>query len=76
MFSSATCGVCVQARLWFTQHGVRFEECLIESDMACRARFEASRSPGTPLIVVRGRPQVGFSAQRVHDALQTNKGPG
>jgi glutaredoxin len=70
MLSSTTCPICTQARQWFRQHGVAFDECFIETDAACRARFEATRSPGTPVIVVRGIPQVGFSPQRLADSLQ------
>jgi glutaredoxin len=70
MFSSATCGVCIEARLWFTQHQVPFSECLIEKDAACRAAFEASRAPGTPLIMVRGQPQMGFNAAQLRQALK------
>jgi glutaredoxin len=71
MFSSVTCGVCIEARQWFVQHQIPFKECLIEKDPACRARFEQSRSPGTPLIVVRGQQQVGFNALRVLEGLKT-----
>ena len=70
MLSSRTCGICTQARGWFTQHGVAFNECFIETDRDCAVLFEATRSPGTPVILVRGMPQVGFNPQRLRDALQ------
>jgi glutaredoxin len=69
MLSSTTCGYCTAARRWLQQHGVPFSECFIETDAACAAEFEAVRAPGTPVVVVRGRPQLGFDAQRVLDAL-------
>lgn len=70
MLSSTTCGICTVARRWFREHEVRFDECFIETDAACAARFEAMRAPGTPVIVVRGRPQLGFDPQRLLRALQ------
>ncbi len=70
MLSSETCAICAQARRWFSQHRVPFSECLIERDATCRQAFEATQSPGTPVIVVRGRSQVGFSPQRLLAALQ------
>ena len=70
MISSTTCGICTQARLWFKQHEVRFDECFVERDPACAARFEALRAPGTPVMVVRGQPQLGFDPQRLLKALQ------
>jgi glutaredoxin len=70
MLSSETCAICTVARGWFTEHRVPFGECLIERDAQCRADFDATRSPGTPVIVVRGVPQVGFNPERVHAALK------
>ena len=69
MISSDTCPFCVKARAWFGEHGVAFSECSIERDADCAARFRAFMSPGTPLLLVRGQPQVGFNPQRVAKAL-------
>jgi glutaredoxin len=69
MLSSDTCAVCISARAWFTRNHIAYGECSIERDAACRADFEALRAPGTPVIVVRGRPQVGFSPERLRQAL-------
>jgi glutaredoxin len=70
MLSSTTCAICTTARLWFREHDVPFQECFIETDADCAARFESTRSPGTPVILVRGIPQVGFSPQRLADSLE------
>ena len=70
MLSSETCAICTVARQWFTRHRVPFTECLIERDAACRQALEATRSPGTPVLMVRGRPQVGFDPQRLRTALE------
>jgi glutaredoxin len=69
MLSSETCSVCVVARAWFAAHHVAYSECTIERDAACKAAFEATRAPGTPVLLVRGRPQVGFSPERLRDGL-------
>ncbi|MDP2004981.1 MAG: hypothetical protein Q8K45_04840 [Rubrivivax sp.] len=69
MLSSDSCSICVVARRWFTTHGVAYSECSIERDAACRADFEATRAPGTPVMLVRGVPQVGFSPERLRQAL-------
>lgn len=70
MLASDSCGVCVVARRWFTTHGVAFSECSIERDAACRADFEARRAPGTPVLLVRGTPQLGFSPERLRAVLE------
>jgi len=69
MLSSQTCGICTTARLWFNEHRVPFAECFIETDAACAADFAATRSPGTPVLLVRGVAQVGFSPERLRDSL-------
>lgn len=76
MISSTTCGVCTQARRWFTEHGVAFSECFVEHDAACRAELERWQAPGTPLILVRGRPQLGFSPARIEGALAATQAGG
>jgi hypothetical protein len=62
MLSSKTCAYYTVARQWMQQHGVVFGECFIETDKACAAQFEAARAAGTPVVLVRGQPQVGFDA--------------
>ena len=69
MLSSESCAICHVARQWFVANQVAFSECLVERDAACRAEFEATRSPGTPVLLVRGQPQVGFSGQRLLQGL-------
>ncbi|HJV60546.1 MAG TPA: glutaredoxin family protein [Albitalea sp.] len=70
MLSSDTCEYCKQARAWLKAHQVQFGECSIERDAACKATYDALQAPGTPTLVVRGERQVGFSAERVAQALR------
>ena len=44
---------------------------LIEHDPLCAATYNALMARGTPVMLVRGRRLVGFSAQAVADALTT-----
>ena len=69
MLASETCSICASARAWMTSYKVPFTECLIERDAACRAAYEAQRSPGTPVMLVRGKPQLGFNPERLAQAL-------
>jgi glutaredoxin len=69
MLSSTTCAYCAKARDWLREHEVAFAECFIETDAACAKQYEAVRAPGTPVMMVRGQPMLGFDAQRVHDRL-------
>ena len=69
MIASVTCVYCAAARAWFEANHVPFTECLIERDERCAAHYNALMAPGTPVMVVRGKRLVGFSAQAVADAL-------
>lgn len=71
MLSSTTCGICTQARRWFDQHQVAYDECFIEKNAACAERFERLMAPGTPVIVVRGQAQLGFDQQRIASRLES-----
>jgi glutaredoxin len=70
MISSETCVYCEKARAWFTAHQVPFAECLVERDSDCAAAYGALQAPGTPLLLVRGRAQLGFSPTRIVQALR------
>lgn len=70
MLASETCSICAAARIWFTEHRIPFSECLIERDAACRADYQASGAPGTPVLQLRGQNFVGFSPDAVLRALQ------
>jgi glutaredoxin len=70
MISSETCVYCDKARAWFTAHRVPFAECFVERDTACADAYRALQAPGTPLLLVRGQRQLGFSPQRIAQALR------
>ncbi len=65
MLSSERCVFCDRARRWMTRHGVPFTECFIERDADCAGRYQAAGAQGTPTLLVRGRPQLGFSPEQV-----------
>ncbi len=70
MFSSETCASCQLARQWLVEHQVPFRECVIERDAACRAEFQASGAPGTPLFQVRGQQMLGFTPEGLEQRLR------
>lgn len=70
MLSSDSCALCAAARAWLSEQQVPYRECSIERDTACQQLFAASGSPGTPVLLVRGQAQIGFSPQRVLQRLQ------
>jgi hypothetical protein len=75
MLASETCSVCTVARRWFSANHVSVTECVIERDAACRAAFEATAAPGTPVFLLRGQVEVGFNPTRLRDRLQGLSSP-
>lgn len=71
MLASDTCAICASARSWLQAHQVPYTECSIERDAACAAEFAALRSPGTPVFVVRGVPELGFNPRRLLERLES-----
>lgn len=69
MIASVDCVYCAQATRWFNANRVPFASCEIERDASCAAAYAALGSPGTPVMVVRGKRLVGFSRQAIVDAL-------
>ena len=72
MLSSLTCIYCQRARQWLTAQQVPFDECFIETDARCAAHYQALMAPGTPVLLVRGQAQWGFSPQQVLEGLQSS----
>lgn len=75
MISSTGCVFCTRARQFMTLQQVPFSECFVETDAACARRYQALGQRGTPLLLVRGQAQLGFSAAQVRDRLAA-AGPG
>jgi glutaredoxin/ribosomal protein L37AE/L43A len=64
MYSTQSCGYCVQAKYWLHRYGFAFTECDIEREARCESEFEALGAQGTPFLVVRGQPMdSGFDAE-------------
>jgi glutaredoxin len=69
MLSSDSCVFCARARAWLQGHEVPFTECSIERDADCARRYRALAAPGTPTMLIRGQPQLGFDPERVRARL-------
>ncbi len=75
MLASTTCIYCDRARAWMSGQRVPFKECMIETDPACLAEFQARGGQGTPTLVVRGRTLVGFDPARIAEILSRSRPP-
>ncbi len=75
MLASTTCIYCDRARSWMSEQRVPFKECMIETDSACLAEFQARGGRGTPTFVVRGRTVVGFDPAQLAEVLSSPRPP-
>lgn len=64
MYSARWCGVCKQARRYFREHRVPFQELDVETSDKGRREFNRLGGRGVPLILVGDQRLSGFSASR------------
>lgn len=74
MLSTTDCVYCAHARVWFKRYAVPYVECNIDHDSACLARFQSLGAPGTPVLIVRGHPTLGFNPQQIAAQLAKIRG--
>jgi len=72
IFTTRSCGYCRQAKAFFKQRGIAFDELDIDISAFAKAEFERLKGRGVPLIVVRGQVINGFSKRRVARLLAAN----
>ncbi len=74
LYSATWCGWCTRAKAQLDAQGVRYGVCEIDLDAACKARFDTLAArlgrSGTPIVLVRGEPQLGFDAAQVRARLE------
>ena len=70
LLSSDNCALCLVARRWLAEHRVPFTECSIERDPVCRATFDSTQAAGTPVVLVRGQPHLGFQPDHLLRVLK------
>lgn len=70
VFSSNSCGSCIQLHQYLNQRGIQYKECNIDEDQGCNERFKLFGAPGTPLIVVNGTPILGFDKTELDRVLK------
>jgi glutaredoxin len=71
MISSLTCTYCTQAQRWFKKHQLPFSECFVEKDPACAKAYLDLRTPGTPVIFIKGQKILGFDPNEITKILKS-----
>ncbi len=69
LYTTSTCPYCAKAIAWLNQHGVRWQECNVETDSACQRAYAEQGAPGVPLVRAGDRWHLGFHAPWLAEAL-------
>lgn len=71
LYSTPSCGYCRQAKDWFKQRNIRFEEYDVSRDQRRADELvRKSGQMGVPVIDVNGRIIVGFNVPAIEQALK------
>lgn len=71
IYSTPTCHFCHMAKEFFTEHGVKFTDHNVSSDLVKRKEMiEKSGQMGVPVIYVGDELVVGFDEDRLRDLLK------
>lgn len=75
VYTTSTCPYCARAMDWLRRHGVRWQECNVETSARCRQDFVEQGSPGVPLLRAGNLWHLGFHAPWLAEALATQDTP-
>ena len=75
IYTTPTCGYCHQAKRFFSDRGVKFNEYDVSRDQAAaNEMIKLSGQMGVPVIVVDGEVVVGFNRARLEQLLADGRG--
>ncbi|MDW8325399.1 MAG: glutaredoxin domain-containing protein [Anaerolineales bacterium] len=70
IFSTPTCAFCNQAKAYFRQRGIRFQDVDVSRDpAAARDMVRRSGQQGVPVIDIGGKIVVGFDRPKINQLL-------
>jgi len=70
IYSTPTCHFCHAAKDFFTEHGVKFTDYNVATDLEKRKEMiEKSGQMGVPVINVDNQVIVGFDEEKLREAL-------
>jgi len=74
IYSTPTCTYCKQAKAFFKEEGIEFEDIDVSIDKkAAEEMVEKSGQMGVPVIVIDGKMVVGFDREKVEEMIEGKK---
>lgn len=73
IYSTPTCPYCKQAKEFFKEHNVQYEDKNVATDMAARQEMvEKSQQMGVPVIVLGNELMIGFNKEALQKWLDAH----
>ena len=72
IYTTPTCTYCRQAKEFFKEEGIDYEEVDVSSDrQAAKEMVKKSGQMGVPVIIIKGydEPIIGFDRETIEEAL-------
>ena len=70
IYSTPSCGFCIQAKEYFKEKGVEYTEFNVAEDQAkAKEMIEKSGQMGVPVIIIDKEMMVGFDKAKVEKLL-------
>jgi len=70
IYTSANCGYCQQAKLYFQKNKIKYIEKKADMDITARNELASYGATGVPLIIVNGEVIKGFNKNRLDVLLK------
>ncbi len=71
IYTTTWCHFCKEAKRYFRQNGIKFEEVNVEKDAeAANEMVQKSGQMGVPVIEINGRVIIGFDKAAIEKALK------
>ena len=70
VYSTPTCGVCRQARRYFSERGIAYEERDVTRNSRYEEEWRRHGGRGVPLFLINGTPFSGFNPQVMDQRLR------
>uniref|UniRef100_A0A7C4YI77 Glutaredoxin family protein n=1 Tax=candidate division WOR-3 bacterium TaxID=2052148 RepID=A0A7C4YI77_UNCW3 len=70
IYTTATCPWCHRAKEYLRSHNISFKEIRVDQDpQGIKEILRLTGQAGVPVIVINGRPIVGFDKQKIDNML-------
>lgn len=75
IYTTATCPWCSKAKDYLKSHKISFKEVRVDQNQSgLKELVKLTNQMGVPVIVINGKPIIGFDKQKIDNLLNLNKG--